>query len=326
MPWFPTQLYDFDHVGKTLLSEADGIQMTDHPGFNDAEYKQRRDSIVQLALDYNLGDKSIPTVKYTEEEQKTWTYCFGKLKRLYEKGACTPYNTALEKMQKNCGFSETNIPQLEDISAYLKEQTGWRVRPVGGLLTQREFLNSLAFRIFHSTQYIRHPSEPLYTPEPDIIHELMGHVPMFANQDFADFSQMIGLASLGCSDVDLPKLGTLYWFTVEFGLCMEDNKRKAYGAGILSSVGEMEFAMSDKPEILPLDCYNIAENYQDFPISSVQPTYFVAESFVDMKAKLVDYCENLSRPFNVSFDNETLSVDVDRRIRAVESGVDGLAF
>lgn len=137
---------------------------------------------------------------------------------------------------------------------------------------------------------------------------------------------MIGLASLGCSDVDLPKLGSLYWFTVEFGLCMEEGKQKAYGAGILSSVGEMEFAMSDKPEFLPLDCYNIAENYQEFPISSVQPTYFVAESFVDMKAKLSDYCENLSRPFNVSFDNETLSVDVDRRIRAVETGVDGLAF
>ena len=98
VPWFPTQLFDFDQVGKTLLSEADGIQMTDHPAFNDEVYKKRRNSIVQQAMDYNLGDPVIPGVKYTEEEMKTWTYCFGKLKKLYDQGACTPFNTALEKM------------------------------------------------------------------------------------------------------------------------------------------------------------------------------------------------------------------------------------
>lgn len=119
----------------------------------------------------------------------------------------------------------------------------------------------------------------MYTPEPDICHELMGHAPMFADPHFADFSQAIGLASLGCSDVDLPKLATIYWFTVEFGLCLEDGKRKAYGAGILSSFGELEYCMTDEPKIHPLDCENIAENFRDFPISSMQPDYFLAESF-----------------------------------------------
>jgi phenylalanine-4-hydroxylase len=180
--------------------------------------------------------------------------------------------------------------------------------------------------VFHSTQYIRHPSEPLYTPEPDIIHELMGHAPMFANPDFAEFSQMIGLASLGCSDMDLPKIATIYWFTVEFGLCMEDGKRKAYGAGILSSVGELEYAMSDKPEFLPLDCELAGEKYQNFPISSVQPTYFVAESFKDAKDQFEQYVEGLGKPFHVYYDDKTHSIDVDRKIRTKMAKEGGLSF
>ena len=96
VPWFPTHFADLENIGKTLLKEGEGIEMTDHPGFNDPVYKERRNMIMQLALNYNLFDKEIPRVKYTQQEQDVWSLVYKKLKKLYEKGACTPHNEALE--------------------------------------------------------------------------------------------------------------------------------------------------------------------------------------------------------------------------------------
>lgn len=92
---------------------------------------------------------------------------------------------------------------------------------------------------------------------------------MFAHSDFAEFSQEIGLASLGANEKDLEKLAAIYWFTIEFGMCLEDGKKKAYGAGILSSVGELEYCVTDKPNFYPLDPFDIAQNHLNYPISSM---------------------------------------------------------
>lgn len=196
---------------KRQTLEAGGELQSDHPGFHDKEYRDRRKMIAEIAMNYKHGEP-IPKIKYSNSENATWRVVYEKLTSLYPKYACSQYNYLFPLFEQNCGFRPHNIPQLQDVNDFLVEVTGFRYRPVAGLLTARDFLNGLAFRVFHSTQYIRHHSAPFYTPEPDVVHELLGHSIMLADPDFADFSQQIGLASLGASNEDIDRLVRLYWY------------------------------------------------------------------------------------------------------------------
>eukprot|EP00128_Syssomonas_multiformis_P012028 Colp12_sorted_trinity150504_noHs@31123 len=310
IPWFPRKKADLDRYAEKSLEYGSELE-ADHPGFADEAYRKRRTDIVLNARNYKSGD-ALPHVDYTPEEKETWGVVFRKLTALYPSHACKEFNRILPLLTANCGYNDSNIPQIADVSRFLKDCTGFTLRPVGGLLTSRDFLNGLAFRVFHSTQYIRHHSKPLYTPEPDVCHELLGHAPLFADPDFADFSQEIGLASLGATDDEIAKLSTLYWFTVEFGLCMEDGKPKAYGAGLLSSFGELEYCVKSKeeggPEHKPFNPLETAVT--PYPITSYQPLYFVANSFHDAKEKLKAFTATLTRPFGVRYNAYTESVEV----------------
>ncbi|SAM00777.1 hypothetical protein [Absidia glauca] len=257
---------------------------------------------------YRTG-QPLPTISYTDEENETWGAVYRRLTAMYQTHACREHQYVFPLLEQNCGYSDKGIPQLDAISRFLKDCTGFTLRPVMGLLSSRDFLNAFAFRVFYSTQYIRHASKPFYTPEPDCCHELLGHVPLFADPDFADFCQEIGLASLGASDQDIERLATIFWFTVEFGLCRQGDEIKAYGAGLLSSFGELEYSLSDAPELRPFDPAKTA--VQKYPITEFQPVYFVADSFKDAQEKVRSFAaHSMHRPFSVRYNALTQTIEV----------------
>ena len=317
VPWFPRHISELDDIANSTLDAGQDLT-SDHPGFNDATYRARRAEIDSFARNYEHGN-AIPEVKYTSQENETWRQVFNNLEEMHAKYACSAYLEALAALKEQCEFGPDKIPQGRAVSEFLESRTGFRLRPVAGLLSSRDFLNGLAFRIFFCTQYIRHPSTPLYTPEPDVCHELLGHAPMFADPAFAVLSQEIGLASLGASDADIEALARCYWHSVEFGLVKEQGRLKAYGAGLLSSFGELRYACLEDdtdrqpPEILPWVPERAAA--QDFPITDYQPIYFAASSLQDAKQKMREFCRNLQRPFYARFNPTTETIWVDRAVK-----------
>ena len=313
VPWFPRQIAELDRIANHTLEAGDALH-ADHPGFADAAYRSRRAMVDRLARDFRHGAE-FPTVDYTDSENATWREVYQRLAALHRKHACVEYRRALADLERHCGYGGDRIPQGRDVSEFLQSRTGVRLRPVAGLLGSRDFLNGLAFRVFFSTQYIRHASKPFYTPEPDVCHELIGHAPMFADPAFADLSQEIGLASLGASDDDIDRLARCYWHSVEFGLLREGDDRKAYGAGLLSSFGELAHACAKPPLAEYRDWAPGSAAKQDYPVTDYQPVYFVATSLQDAKARMRGFCESLPRPFYARYNPATESVWVDRAVR-----------
>ena len=259
----------------------------DHPGANDPAYRTRRDYIARLAK--NFRETGVITdVDYNEEEQSIWRHVAGRLEEVHSRRASAFYL----KAKKDLGISNDRIPQLTEMNRRLKELTNFRLAPIEGLVDTRAFLSWLSWRTMLSTQYIRHHSRPEYTPEPDIVHEAIGHIPMFTNPNFADYSQFIGHGARIATDKQIEEIGRLYWFTVEFGLIEEDGSVKAYGAGLLSSYGELEHAFSDKVERRPFDLEQVLSH--DYSYSDMQPVLYVIPSYGELKRVTRKYIEQIA--------------------------------
>ncbi|HEY3104307.1 MAG TPA: phenylalanine 4-monooxygenase [Pyrinomonadaceae bacterium] len=253
----------------------------DHPGFRDPEYRARRNQIAQLAMNYQPGNP-IPDAPYTEDEHRVWQTIWHALKPAHQKQACAEYLDALNRMN----FSADRIPQLREVNKEVQAISGFRLEPVAGLVQPRVFLENLADGVFLCTQYIRHYSTPLYTPEPDVVHEIVGHGVTLACPKLAELNRLFGQAVKRASSTDeLETLSRVYWFTIEFGVLRENNQVKAYGTGLLSSAGELE-EMHDA-DLRPLDLSTITG--QTYDPTHFQPVLFCAESFEMMCETLRDF-------------------------------------
>jgi len=239
----------------SLLSQGEDdlvILDPDHPGFRDLQYRQRRNEIARMALGYRDGDP-LPKVAYSEAEQEVWRTVWEHLSPLHEQRACREYLACSDLLQ----LDKQQVPQLAEVSEKLARSSGFRMRPVAGLVTERAFLSRLGEGIFMSTQYMRHPSTPLYTPEPDVVHELIGHAAQLAHPGFAEFNRAFGKASARATDEQVRGIARVYWYTVEFGVVQEEGQPKAFGAGLLSSFGELGRYDRDAT-LVPLDFERMA--------------------------------------------------------------------
>lgn len=250
----------------------------DHPGFSDPDYRARRARIAEVGSAYHHGDP-IPDVGYTAEEDEVWRTVSTELASKHHNYACREYLLGADRLV----LPTDHVPQLREVDKQVHGLTGFHIYPVPGLVPTRTFYGSLAERTFLSTQYIRHHSVPFYTPEPDIVHEIIGHANMLANPVFADLYEAAGRASLrAASDVSLDAFSRVFWFTLEFGVVYEGGQVKAYGAGLLSSYGEIETFRD--AEIRPWDLHGMAK--QDYDITHYQPVLFAAASFDRMLTDL----------------------------------------
>jgi phenylalanine-4-hydroxylase len=288
-----------ERVRSVMLSSDDSAKSTppgagcsdlvrldpDHPGFRDPVYRARRDAIAHLALDYREGNPP-PRVDYTDQEHAVWRTVWENLKPLHERRAVKEWREGASELSLDTRW----VPQLAEVDEQLKRAPGIQMLPVAGLISARGFLSALGRGVFLSTQYMRHGSRPLYPPEPDVVHELVGHATSFFDPDTVRLSRLFGEAALVADEKTLSKLERVYWYTLEFGLARDNGEVKAYGAGLLSSYGELG-GFESRSKLQPFDLETVAATPYD--PTSYQKVLFVVPGFRQMARRVGDWLEEI---------------------------------
>ena len=243
----------------------------DHPGANDPSYRARRGEIAAAALAWRSGEPA-PPISYTESEQDGVAH---RLPRAAAQARALRGPRIPRGARARLTLPADHVPGLDEVTERLRPHGGWRYVPAAGLVPLDVFYGSLAERTFHCTQYVRHPDVPLYTPEPDIIHEVIGHGHLLATPTFGELHRLAGIAARRLRDPEnLRFLSRVFWFSLEFGVVVEDGELRAYGAGILSSFGEIDEFRG--MEHRPLDVVEMGT--AEYDITAYQPVLYRADS------------------------------------------------
>jgi len=221
---------------------------------------------------------------YTAEEHAVWDTLFARQAAMLPGRAAPEFLSGLDILH----LSRPGIPNFEELSEKLMKATGWQVVAVPGLVPDDVFFEHLANRRFVAGQFIRRPDQLDYLQEPDVFHDVFGHVPMLAHPVFADYMQAYGQGGLRAQKFNaIHKLARLYWYTVEFGLIRNGDGLNIYGAGIVSSRGESIFALDDpSPNRIAFDMERVMRT--DYRIDDYQQTYFVIDSFEQLLHATLD--------------------------------------
>lgn len=213
--------------------------------------------------------------QYTDESHQVWEILYGKQMSVLNTSATDQFLSGLKKIK----FQSDRIPDFKVINGLLDKLTGWQVYAVPGIIDNKPFFELLAQKKFPATTWMRKMSQLQYIEEPDMFHDVFGHVPLLSEPHFAEF--LNGLSEIGLkyihSSTAIELMARIYWYTVEFGLIRENEETKIYGAGILSSNGESIYCLSDKAKRVWLDVNKILET--PYIKDKYQSIYFVAKSY-----------------------------------------------
>jgi phenylalanine-4-hydroxylase len=236
--------------------------------------------------------------RYTPDEHAMWDHLFARQAGMLPERVVPEFMGGLDILR----MTKPGIPNFDELSERLMKATGWQVVAVPGLVPDNVFFEHLANRRFVAGRFIRTPEQIDYLQEPDIFHDVFGHVPLLAHPVFADYMQAYGQGGLRADGLGvIEKLARLYWYTVEFGLIHQEDGLRLYGAGIVSSYGESRFALDDSsPNRLGFDLKRLMRT--EYRIDDYQQTYFIIDSFEDLLRQTVEtdfapiYTELASEP------------------------------
>ena len=212
---------------------------------------------------------------YTADQHAVWAELVQRRMPQLRQHACQEYLEGFELI----GLREDRLPDLKAVSSRLQPRTGWQSTPVSGFLPPGAFFEMLSARMFPTTTWLRSRDSLEYTPEPDIFHDVFGHVPMHAHPIFGDFLQHYGqiCAGLITNPIALERMGRVFWFTVEFGVIRQNGELKVYGSGLISSHGECTRVLAGGCEVCDFDLDAVMN--QQFDTGAMQPVLYAVESF-----------------------------------------------